>query len=150
MAPIKRGADSEAKKLKHSSDDRASKRQRKVEDDIKTKPSDTRNLPKTTVFKNEEKAFPRGGASVLTPLEHKQIQIEATQDVLFEQSAKKKPAKGRDSDDEDDGEPRTEARKVKTHKKSKSDNNAKGKLPETPALKIEGLSYKVRILRARF
>ncbi|RKF63734.1 rRNA biogenesis protein rrp5 [Golovinomyces cichoracearum] len=32
----------------------------------------------------EESAFPRGGGSILTPLEHKQIQIQASRDVLFE------------------------------------------------------------------
>lgn len=36
----------------------------------------------------EEAAFPRGGGSILTPLEHKQIQIQATRDVLFEQQGK--------------------------------------------------------------
>ncbi|KAL9033237.1 MAG: hypothetical protein Q9214_007609 [Letrouitia sp. 1 TL-2023] len=38
------------------------------------------------VLKPEELAFPRGGASVLTPLEHKRIQIQAKNDVLFEQA----------------------------------------------------------------
>ncbi|KAF2808994.1 nucleic acid-binding protein [Mytilinidion resinicola] len=153
MAPLKRGADSEsseAKKLKHSSDNRASKRQRKVEstaDESKAKPSsDVRNLPKTTILKSEETSFPRGGASVLTPLEHKQIQIEATQDVLFEQSGKKRTTKGQDGDDEDDGEPKTEVRKGKKHKKSKADKKANAQLPEEPQLKIEGLSYKKLVI----
>ncbi|KAF2489783.1 rRNA biogenesis protein-like protein RRP5 [Lophium mytilinum] len=153
MAPLKRGADSEsseAKKIKHSSDNRASKRQRKVEstaDESKAKPtSDVRNLPKNTILKSEETSFPRGGASVLTPLEHKQIQIEATQDVLFEQSAKKKTTKGQDSEDEDDGEPKPEVRRGKKHKKSKADKKADAQLPEEPVLKIEGLSYKKLVI----
>ncbi|TVY24932.1 rRNA biogenesis protein [Lachnellula hyalina] len=81
--------------------------------------------------RDEEVAFPRGGASILTPLEHKQIQIEATQDVLFEQNAK---ADG-------EGDAVTSARK-------KSKSKAKGKKPneqaeeEEESVKIEGLSYK--------
>src|SRR5262245_6038275 len=36
-------------------------------------------------LRDDEPSFPRGGGSILTPLERKQIQIQATQDVLFEQ-----------------------------------------------------------------
>jgi len=47
--------------------------------------------------KDEEASFPRGGSSILTPLEFKQISNDATKDVLFEtgglraKSTKKKP-----------------------------------------------------------
>lgn len=82
--------------------------------------------------RDEEVAFPRGGASLLTPLEHKQIQIEATRDVLFEQGAK------------DDGE-----NDAVTSAKKKSKSKDKGKKSsdqveeEEDTVKIEGLSYKV-------
>ena len=107
MAPIKRGADSDhagSKKQKHAGDDRAAKRQRKSDPaptDAKTKPESRteKPVPVASVLTQEERSFPRGGASVLTPLEHKQIQNEATRDVLFEQS-NKKAAKGDDSDDD--------------------------------------------------
>lgn len=61
------------------------------------------NQPKpavVSVLKDEEPMFPRGGGSILTPLEHKQIQLEAKADALREdefdtgkKGTKKKPAK---------------------------------------------------------
>jgi rRNA biogenesis protein RRP5 len=74
----------------------------------------------------EEPAFPRGGASVLTPLEHKQIQIEATRDVLFEQSTAKP----------------TETKRRKTKGKDKGKKGTEAAEPEEETVKIEGLSYK--------
>ena len=47
-------------------------------------------LNKTSVLREEEPLFPRGGGSVLTPLEHRQINVEAKRDVLFEQTGKSK------------------------------------------------------------
>lgn len=38
---------------------------------------------KRSVLQAEESAFPRGGGSVLTPLEVKQVANDATKDVLF-------------------------------------------------------------------
>ncbi|KAI1862516.1 hypothetical protein JX265_009230 [Neoarthrinium moseri] len=64
--------------------------------------------PALSRLKEEEPLFPRGGGSVLSPLEHKQIQIQAKQDVLFEQASgqhkpdravKKKKSKGQLKDD---------------------------------------------------
>src|ERR1700712_1393200 len=71
---------------------------------------------KRTTDGDEEAAFPRGGASLLTPLEHKQIQIEATRDVLFEQQSSKSSKKV-----ENGGEREISARKrPKTKQKGKS------------------------------
>lgn len=148
MAPIKRGADSDhaaSKKPKHSADERAAKRQRKSDvtaNDTQTKPEKPaeKALPVASVLQQEEKSFPRGGASVLTPLEHKQIQNEAARDVLFEQS-NKKAAKGGESDDDvdmDDAEDRKAAKKRKKSKSRKGDAGAE----EEAGIKIEGLSYK--------
>lgn len=98
-------------------------------------------VPKITKAREEDVAFPRGGASVLTPLEHKQIQIEATRDVLFEQGAKS----SKSNEDGTIGEA-TDRKK----QKSKSKGKGKGKKaaqetePEEESVKIEGLSYKVR------
>lgn len=95
--------------------------------------------PKITKAREEDVAFPRGGASVLTPLELKQIHIEATQDVLFEQNANSTKAK-------EDGTIGDAA----DRKKQKSKYKGKGKKateqtePEEESVKIEGLSYKVR------
>lgn len=84
----------------------------------------------------EDEPFPRGGGSLLTPLEHKQIQIEATRDVLFEQ----------------EGKPKTDSKPAKKSKlrgkEAKDGKSKKGKgktetEPEEETVKIEGLSYKV-------
>ncbi len=73
----------------------------------------------------EEPAFPRGGASILTPLEHKQIQIEATRDVLFEHANSTEPKK----------------RKIQPKGKGKKSTVNVGLEEEN--VRIEGLSYKV-------
>lgn len=102
---------------------------------------------KLSVLRAEEPAFPRGGASVLTPLEHKQIQIQAKQDVLFEQSTGKKAAKNDYEDEENDEDmpeqPDGRIAKSKRKPKSKDKKGGKNGLVEEVAVRIEGLSYKV-------
>ncbi|CAZ80214.1 unnamed protein product [Tuber melanosporum] len=79
--------------------------------------------------KDEEKSFSRGGGSVLTPLEFKQISIDAAKDALFEtENAKAKWTKKKSR--------REEPKKDKT---SKKDESKKG---EQKGIKAEGLSYK--------
>ncbi|KFG82729.1 putative rRNA biogenesis protein RRP5 [Metarhizium anisopliae] len=52
----------------------------------KTSDNDARpKAPVVSLLKNEEPIFPRGGGSVLTPLEHKQIQLEAKADARREE-----------------------------------------------------------------
>ncbi|KAG0648782.1 U3 small nucleolar RNA-associated rrp5 [Hyphodiscus hymeniophilus] len=115
-------------------EDRPSKRLRPEEKDGKTAPKIS-HVPKITKVREEEIAFPRGGASVLTPLEHKQIQIEATRDVLFEQQGgKSKP----DTEGEDGGVVR-KAKKTKTKKGKKEIGETE---PTEDSIAIEGLSYK--------
>ena len=102
-----------------------------------------------SILKDEEPAFPRGGASVLTPLEHKQIQIRAKQDVLFEQSTGKK-ARNYDSEDEENedgehfeegpGKPKTKRKLTTSGKKNQASNTT-----QETGVKIEGLSYKVSV-----
>ena len=99
------------------------------------------------LLREEEPAFPRGGAHVLTPLEQKQIQIQAKQDVLFEQSIGKQASRY-DSDDEpeeDEGAQRPAASSRKALRKSVSTGGKfKTKnLVEDRGVRIEGLSYKV-------
>ncbi|KAF2425738.1 nucleic acid-binding protein [Tothia fuscella] len=153
MAPIKRNADSDAailKKGKHSNDDRAAKRSKtdskldvqKAKDHITAGAKVTeKKLPSRSVLKTEEKSFPRGGASVLTPLEHKQIQIQATEDVLFEQAGNKKPTHGSDSENEGQNGAKDVQKKSKKRKKGKA-ADAEAAAKEEPVDKIEGLSYK--------
>ncbi|PWW72721.1 nucleic acid-binding protein [Tuber magnatum] len=78
--------------------------------------------------KDEETSFPRGGGSVLTPLEFKQISNDAAKDVLFEtENAKAKSTK----------KPMRE--ELKKDKKSKKEESKKG---DKKGIKAEGLSYK--------
>jgi rRNA biogenesis protein RRP5 len=119
------------------SEDRPSKRLRPDEKDGKTTAAKPSLVPKISRVREEEAAFPRGGASVLTPLEHKQIQIEATRDVLFEQEGGKSSRSN-----EDDGEPAAR-KKHKPKSKGKGKKGAEAAEPEEDIVKIEGLSYKV-------
>ncbi|KAM0126871.1 hypothetical protein ACHAP3_009079 [Botrytis cinerea] len=121
------------------SDDRPSKRPRAEEKEGKST-STTKVPPATKIsrVREEEVAFPRGGASVLTPLEHKQIQIDATRDVLFEQYG----AKSSKPDGEDqEGADATKVKK-KSKGKGKSKKAAHDSEVEEETVKIEGLSYK--------
>ncbi|PUU76102.1 hypothetical protein B9Z19DRAFT_1130255 [Tuber borchii] len=82
--------------------------------------------------KDEEVSFLRGGGSIATPLEFKQISNDAAKDVLFEaknmkaKSTKKKKKK-----------PTSEG--LRRDKKAKKDESKKG---EQKGIKVEGLSYK--------
>lgn len=99
-----------------------------------------KNAPNISKLRDEDVPFPRGGASVLTPLEHKQIQIDATRDVLFEQQS------GKSSRVESDGHDHTAIqpakKKVKTRGKNKKGEEVSAL--EEDVVKIEGLSYAVR------
>ncbi|GAB7345593.1 hypothetical protein MBLNU457_3893t1 [Dothideomycetes sp. NU457] len=102
-----------------------------------------RNPVKSSILQAEDRAFPRGGADVLTPLERRQIKIDAERDVLFEQSGQKKPVSD-EYGDEDDLEDADEggaapAKKRKKTGKKKTDGTAQG---ETSQVKVQGLSYK--------
>jgi len=119
-------------------EDRPSKRLRPEEKEKSTSSTKIPAVSKLSKAREEEVAFPRGGASVLTPLEHKQIQIEATRDVLFEQSAKSAAAA------EEGGEAQNAIRKkVKSKSKGKGKKGGEEAEPEEETVKIEGLSYKV-------
>lgn len=103
-----------------------------------------------TVLRDDEPSFPRGGGSVLTPLERKQIQIQATKDVLFEQ----KGAKGSsghfaaedDEDDEDvqmgDADNTTAAAKKSRKRKTSGKKGAEKDAQDKQAVRIEGLNFK--------
>lgn len=121
-------------------DDRPSKRLRPDAKEGKTAISQKIPLvPKISRGLEEEAAFPRGGASILTPLEHKQVQIEATRDVLFEQQGSKSSRlEAENADSEAVGTVRQKS-KSKGKKKIGIDNNE----PEDEGVKIEGLNYKV-------
>lgn len=99
---------------------------RKAEDDSVS----SKSKKPATVKKDEEEVFPRGGGSVLTPLEHKQITIEAKRDALFEEESGGKPSK------KDDKESKKRKRKSK-------EKDAAKPVRDEDAVRIEGLNYKV-------
>ena len=127
MAPIKRKGDGE------NADARPEK---------KARPSPSAS--KLSILREEEPAFPRGGASILTPLEHKQIQIQAKQDVLFEQDAGKKPTKHDFEDAQDEGQADQLSNAPTKTRRSHKSKHKKAKIAGVveKGVRIEGLSYK--------
>ena len=85
------------------------------------------DTPSTSALKESgdgETAFPRGGASALTPLEYKQVASEAMEDALFESAEGANPA--------------GDAPKTKVKGKRNDATREKETGP-----RVEGLSYKV-------
>jgi rRNA biogenesis protein RRP5 len=102
----------------------------------------------TSLWTNEQPAFPRGGASLLTPIERKQIEAQATRDALKEHASFgdlfSTSGKVHDGSDKEgitqsipDG---SKQRRKKTSKKHKPSDGGK---QESAAVRIEGLSHKV-------
>lgn len=89
--------------------------------------SDPKPAPFVSQLKEEEPLFPRGGGSVLTPLEQKQISIQAKKDVLFEEARSSKGDKA--------------IKKLK-RRKSRADD-ASAKVVDEDAVKVESLNFKV-------
>ncbi|KAI0486919.1 hypothetical protein F4859DRAFT_467576 [Xylaria cf. heliscus] len=79
-------------------------------------------------LKEEEPLFPRGGGSVLSPLEHRQISIQAKQDVLFEQASSQKDKKADQS---------VKRKKAKTSKSKPTT----GSRSAEDVVRIESLNY---------
>ena len=104
------------------------------------------------VVPREEPAFQRGGASILTPLEKKQIQVQATSDALFEQKTGQKAKNPEFDEDENEDDVDIDERKIPA--KPKANTKAKRKRPkgaekeEVSSLRIEGLSYKVFVTKS--
>ncbi|EFQ89360.1 hypothetical protein CFE70_003045 [Pyrenophora teres f. teres 0-1] len=147
MGAIKRKAEQGAtpsKKAKSALTDRSAKRRKSdVEQTSPAKPKAESAAPKPSVFKDEEKSFPRGGASVLTPLEHKQISIKANQDVLFEQAGIKRPGGGGDDGFSDMGSEDDEKAAAKSNKKfPKKSKKTHESGEKDDVVRAKGLSYK--------
>lgn len=90
------------------------------------------SAPAVAILKDEEPLFPRGGGSVLTPLEHKQITIEAKRDALFEEESTKPVKKS---------EKGTQKKKKKSS--AKEEKGAGKSSRDEDAVRIESLNYKV-------
>ncbi|KAF2156934.1 nucleic acid-binding protein [Myriangium duriaei CBS 260.36] len=109
----------------------------------KSKPADEpqRKPPKSTLLLDEDRSFPRGGASVLTPLEQRQIRAEADRDVLFEEQGKSKVVREEYGEDEDAAKTRSTKTANKNKKKGKQSREHAGKA-DGEEVKIHGLGYK--------
>ncbi|EED12897.1 rRNA biogenesis protein RRP5, putative [Talaromyces stipitatus ATCC 10500] len=154
MAPIKRkgttGDDSATKNQKRarvSSDAvKAGSQSKKSKQSKDTAEETTSRDAAVSVLRNEESSFPRGGGSVLTPLERKQIQIQATRDVLFEQKRSGKSTEGLDDGiSDEDIDMQDEGKKPATTKKSRKSKNKKSRDSEKKTkegVRVEGLSFK--------
>ncbi len=172
MAPIKRkksipdeaGSRHAKKRVKLADADRTNDQDRKTtkvkagrprepEQSAKSKTYSDPSAKLTTLayLRDEEPSFPRGGGTILTPLERKQIQIQATRDVLFEQKDTD-GADGIDSNEEDTTRRRTAKLAITKSRKAKvKSKNKKRAEPETPlkqGVRIEGLNFKVHPLNA--
>ncbi|KAI3337424.1 nucleic acid-binding protein [Xylariaceae sp. AK1471] len=136
MSSLKRkdapgGAPATKSPKRSKSDKPQSKQNAKSSETTKTPPQPKPKPPSATGvsrLKEEEPLFPRGGASVLSPLEHKQISIQAKQDVLFEQES---------------GEGAKKADKALKRKKSKAskDKLSSGVESAEDVVRIESLNY---------
>ncbi|KAL3445564.1 hypothetical protein BJX65DRAFT_143126 [Aspergillus insuetus] len=150
MAPIKRkgNAAEEASARNPQKRVRVGTEERKKEG--KSSAESAPKASELTVLRDDEPSFPRGGGSVLTPLERKQIHIKATKDVLFEQkSGGRKGPKAADDDDFEDDTDMEDAddttavfSKKSQKKKGKGKKDAKTDKREKKGLKIESLSPK--------
>ncbi|KAI7495240.1 nucleic acid-binding protein [Hortaea werneckii] len=158
MAPIKRKAVTEerpAKKSKPAKAEAADEKPAKTTKPSKTKRSDEeageRKPAAKSVLQQEDRSFPRGGASVLTPLEHRQIRAQAERDVLFEQQTGQKAPREEDGgegeqQDEDlfdaGAEDGTSGPAKKKQRKAKGSKDGAGVKVPGSGIKIQGLSYK--------
>jgi rRNA biogenesis protein RRP5 len=163
MAPVKRkGNDpdesnpaSKKQRVKATDNKKAApKKERKPDGASKKKPETKPNVelePTTkpavvSVLRDEAPAFPRGGASVLTPLEKKQIHIQATRDVLFEQHGGGE-VDGLASGDDDEADykdtEKSTAPKSKRKRKDKGRAATANEQAEKPSVRVEPLNFKV-------
>ncbi|CAK3974397.1 rRNA biogenesis RRP5 [Lecanosticta acicola] len=143
MAATKRKAvtdDRPSKKVKESgkepSGDNKSTGDKKAK---KSQEADAQPKALKSILQQEERAFPRGGGSVLTPLEHKQIKLQAENDALLEEQG------GEAKATEDDGELFDDdaAAQVKREKKRDSKSGRESsKKTLAPSPRVPGLSYK--------
>lgn len=155
MAPIKRKGNAPEETAARQPQKRAkvgaeeNKKEHKKENDAASTAAKASEL---SVLRDDEPSFPRGGASVLTPLERKQIQIQANKDVLFEQKGSQKPSKKpsttfeeeSDNDVEMEDEETTTTSKKSRKKKTKGKKSTDKDSTEKQEVRIEGLSFKVR------
>lgn len=84
-----------------------------------------------SLLKDEEPMFPRGGASILTPLEQKQIQLEAKADAL------------RDEEFTAGGKTQKKQKRKSTLSKAEKKSDKKKNAEQEDTVKVDSLSFKV-------
>ncbi|KAB5558620.1 hypothetical protein GE09DRAFT_1203503 [Coniochaeta sp. 2T2.1] len=130
MAPVKRKearSEAESRPSKRSKSDKPSKDDAKPKEDKKEDRKPV-TAPVVSRLVAEEPLFPRGGGSVLSPLEHKQIQVQAKTDALFEEQS-------------GTGAKNTEKALKKKRRKSEKADESKP-VRDEDAVKVESLNYK--------
>lgn len=123
-------------------DERPSKKSRSTNDSSQKDDSSERKPVAKSVLLQEDRAFPRGGGSVLTPVEQKQIKVQAERDALFEQRTGQKASTENGVEDADLFDQRAGKKGKKNgigNKSRQGDGDVAG-MPK--ATKISGLSYK--------
>ncbi|KAF2723663.1 nucleic acid-binding protein [Polychaeton citri CBS 116435] len=138
MSSIKRKAvtdDRPAKKAKGFN-----KSDRDTSKDSKSQ-SGQRNPVANSILQQQDRAFPRGGAGVLTPLEQKQIKAEAERDALFESQNGQT-----DRDGQEDDELFDESASARKQKKARKGGKETSDKQHRSGIKIQGLSYKTLVV----
>ncbi|KAF8451798.1 hypothetical protein BGX38DRAFT_1181201, partial [Terfezia claveryi] len=135
----KKPADTTNKKAKTSTDDKSASVKKLFSDALPVGPL---TISKLKGPGKEEAVFPRGGGSVLTPLELKEVTNQAVKDVLFETGASMSGERNAEGNVDLDGE-----EKKPKHKKRKTEHAKKGQKKgdtekEDTGPKVEGLSFK--------
>lgn len=157
MAPTKRKDSSGEGHVSRNSSKRyrVTKNDRATEDTKRSRQNATEDpsqefAPKfsLSLIRDEEPLFPRGGGGVLTALERKQIQNQATRDVLFEQKGFGKAGSDVEEYNQDgDVDMRDMGEMVSVNKlsrKLKMKKGSEGEANQNTGVRIECLSFKVR------
>lgn len=137
MSNLKRkdapGGNPPAKSAKNTKEARPTTKEKVGKDAKPAKSADApEKAPVVSILKEEEPMFPRGGASILTPLEQKKIQIEAKADAMR---------------DEEFNTGSKEQKKKKRKTALKSDKKGDKKTgEEEQTVRVESLSFKVSCL----
>ena len=149
MAPIKRKAVADERPLKKAksgkpeADEKTLIKKGLAKAGVKAQDEAGERKPLVkSVLSQEERSFPRGGASILTPIEQKQIEARAERDVLFEQQTGQKPVRGENDDDFFGSEDEAADAAAKSKKKGKKSKQSSGLKIAGSGIKIQSLSYK--------
>lgn len=133
MSTLKRkdapGGNPPPKSAKSTKEARPSKKET-PSNDAKPAPKSEKAAPVVSLLKDEEPMFPRGGASVLTPLEQKHIQLEAKADAL------------RDEEFTTGSKTQKKQKRKSTLSKAEKKADKKKSADQEDTVKVDSLSFK--------